>query len=103
MKWEILILTQPKRAPWLAECLLRLLPQVSWPDVVVTIQTHDDNQPLGENRQRMLERSCGEYVNFVDDDDLVSEDYAAAIYPHLGKVDVVTFPMKIATLHGVPS
>lgn len=69
---------------------------------MVTIQTHDANLPVGENRQRMLERSSGEYVNFVDDDDLVTEDYAAAIYPHLGKVDVVAFPMKIATAHGVP-
>ena len=101
MKWEIMVLTQPKRAPWLAECLLRLLPQIAWPDVMVRVQTHDENLPIGTNRQKMLEQSNGQYVNFVDDDDLVSQDYAVSIYPHLGSVDVVTFPMAIRTAHGL--
>jgi hypothetical protein len=35
----------------------------------------DDEATVGDKRQRLLERACGEYVCFIDDDDWVHERY----------------------------
>lgn len=39
----------------------------------------DDHITVGEKRQRLLERAVGQYVAFVDDDDMVSHDYITRV------------------------
>jgi hypothetical protein len=95
MKWSILVLTQPSRATFLARLLDILEPQVRKAlGVEVTVRFFDMELSLGENRQKMLEASESEYVNFVDDDDLVPADYVMSILPLLDGVDYVGFRVQ---------
>ncbi len=95
MKWSILVLTQPSRAEFLRRLMENLAPQVEkFPDVEVVITMFDKSFSLGKNRGRMIDAAAGEYVNFVDDDDLVDEDYVESIYPLLDGVDYVGFLAK---------
>ena len=94
-KLSLMILTQPSRAAFLAKLLDRLKPQVAkYPDVVIDIRMFDGNLSLGANRERMRQASRGEYICFIDDDDLVPEDYLAKIYPLLDGVDQIGFRVQ---------
>jgi glycosyltransferase involved in cell wall biosynthesis len=96
MKWSILILTQPSRKEFLARLLALLQPQVDLAGgVEIVVQMHDPQLALGENRQKMLEAAQGEYVCFVDDDDLVANDYVAKILPLLDGVDYIGFRLNL--------
>jgi len=56
----------------------------------------------GIKRQRLAESARGDYIAFVDDDDDVSDDYAASLLSRLTyKPDVVTFDLE-QTTNGVP-
>ena len=50
--------------------------------------------PVGENRERLRQESRGEYICFVDDDDLVPPDYVSCILPLLDGVDYVGFNVE---------
>lgn len=63
--------------------------------VELRIKTCDYNLSLGENRYSMLEEAVGDYVSFVDDDDLVSPNYVSSILPLLGDVDYVGFQLQL--------
>lgn len=96
MKWEILILSQPSRVTYLERLLNQLMPQtmahakeVDW-----LVRTFDKSMSLGANRQAMREASTATYQNFVDDDDLVADDYVARILPLLNEVDYVGFRLQ---------
>jgi glycosyltransferase involved in cell wall biosynthesis len=54
---------------------------------------------IGRKRQELLERSSGEYVCFVDDDDAISDDYVGSILKALeGKPDCVGFEAEFESL-----
>jgi hypothetical protein len=73
-----------------------LAPQVAkFPDVEIVTTLFDKRFSLGKNRGMMIDAAAGEYVNFVDDDDLVAEDYVSSIYPLLDGVDYVGFIAKL--------
>lgn len=94
MKWSILILTMPERASLLERLMDVLRPQVQkFPDVEIFTLISTRSRTVGEQRQEMLNRARGEYVCFVDDDDLVSPDYVATIRPLLDGVDYIGFPV----------
>jgi hypothetical protein len=96
VKWSILILTQPKRADFLERLMYCLYPQIkSYPDVEAVITYFDSRCPIGENRAMMIEAAVGEYVNFIDDDDLVPDHYVATIYPLLDGVDYIGFQGRV--------
>lgn len=97
MKWSILILTQPSRTEFLKRLLAMLEPQTApFPDQIgIAIRVCDRELSLGENRQKMLEGAAGEYVCFVDDDDLVAPDYVAKILPLLDGVDYIGFRLSL--------
>ncbi len=61
-------------------------------EVVVTM--YDTSVSMGENRQRMIDDAQGEYVNFVDDDDLIPANYVARILPLLDGVDYIGFQVQ---------
>jgi len=97
MKWTIMILTQPSRAQFLSRLITKLGPQVAEheEDVEISLHYFDKNLTMGENRQWMVESAWSEYICFVDDDDLVADDYVARIYPLLdGEVDYVGFMVQ---------
>lgn len=97
-KWSILILTQPSREAFLARLQAVLRPQLEErPDVKVLIRYFNPAQDLGTNRQALLEEATGEYVNWIDDDDLVPADFVSRIYPLLDGVDYVGFRLQMFT------
>jgi hypothetical protein len=96
MKWSILILTQPGRERFLARLNAVLKPQVEqYSDVTVHVRNFDFTKDLGTNRQIMVDESQGEYVNFIDDDDLVPANYVSTIYPLLDGVDYIGFRLQM--------
>ncbi len=96
MKWSILVLTQPSRAEFLQRLMKGLAPQVEkFSDVEVIVTLFDNKFSIGKNRGMMLEAAVGEYVNFVDDDDLLADDYVSSIYPLLDGVDYIGFQAKL--------
>ena len=94
MKWSILIVTIPRRREKLKELLNLLKPQlIPYLDVEVVAKEREHSLSLGQFRHRMIEHSKAQYVSFIDDDDLVAEDYVSQIYPKLDGVDQVGFKL----------
>jgi hypothetical protein len=95
-RWSILVLHHPGRVALLERLMRVLMPQVDGlDDVEVMVSSFNPLLPVGENREQMRLRSVGRYLNFIDDDDLVSEDYVPCIYPLLdGVVDYVGFNLE---------
>jgi len=93
MKWSILILTMPARAAMLERLLAVLRPQIT-SDVELMVRTFDASLPVGENREIMRQQSKGEYISFIDDDDLVPPHFVERILPLLDGVDYVGFTLE---------
>jgi hypothetical protein len=93
MKWEILILTQPSRAGFLAQLMLLLMSK--YEDVAVRTRIFDEKLNLGENREQLRRESSAEYISFVDDDDFVAPNFVEGIYPLLDGVDQVSFDVAV--------
>jgi glycosyltransferase involved in cell wall biosynthesis len=94
LKWSILILTQPSRADFLSRLREVLDPQLV-SGVELRIKIHDRNFSVGESRYQMLQEAHGEYVSFIDDDDLVPADYVSSILPLLSDVDYIGFNLQL--------
>lgn len=96
---ELLIPTMPTRAALLARLLSQLDPQIV---AGVMYSTDDGPGTIGQKRQRMLETSVGDYVAFIDDDDMIAPDYIARILPCLAtRPDCVGITMHV-TMNGRP-
>jgi hypothetical protein len=93
MKWDILCLTMPTRRDFLARLRKNIEPQLV-SGVTFTVMQHFSEHTLGHNRQLMREESDAEYVSFVDDDDLVADNYVARILPLLDGVDYIGFRVQ---------
>lgn len=59
-----------------------LLPQVD-ENIVEVLFNSDRGITIGEKRNRMMAQATGKYVAFIDDDDLVSNDYITRLMPGL--------------------
>ena len=75
---SILICTMPKRKKMLDRLILRLKPQLS-SDVEILVHSDEGELNIGAKRNELLNKATGKYVAFVDDDDLVSDDYVELI------------------------
>lgn len=96
MKWSILILTMRERKLMLDRLLDCLAPQVEkFPLIEVMVRTDNRKQSVAQQRQDMMEKAVGEYINFIDDDDMVAQNYVESIYPLLDGVDYIGFPVKV--------
>jgi hypothetical protein len=73
----ILICTIQAREKKLRRLLDILIPQID--SSVSLVMNADDNMTVGEKRNRLVGGAAGKYVCFVDDDDLVSNDYVKKI------------------------
>jgi glycosyltransferase involved in cell wall biosynthesis len=77
-KFSILICSLSSRAEKLQRLMNALQPQLN-NFVEVLVKTDNGEIPIGRKRNLLLEEASGEYLAFVDDDDLVAEDYVKKI------------------------
>jgi len=58
------------------------------------------NWSIGEKRNKLISLACGDYICFVDDDDMISDNYINLILKAINKkTDVITFEVKIRHLN----
>jgi len=75
---SILICSHPHRAPLLSRTLWQLKQQlVDSVEIVVELNTDPNKRGIGRNG--LIDKAKGKYCVFVDDDDVVSEDYLERI------------------------
>jgi hypothetical protein len=100
MKLEILILTIPARKLFLSQLLSILEPQISalplrkFDNVDVRIEGEHTDIPVGDRRELVRRKAAGEYIVWIDDDDLISPSYISSILPLLDGVDQVGFRLQ---------
>ena len=75
---SILICSLHSRADKLQRLMRVLTPQIT-DQVEVLVQSDNGEMKIGAKRNELVQKAQGEYVSFVDDDDLVSEDYVKKI------------------------
>lgn len=78
IKLSILILTIPDRQQLLSGLIDRVRPQIEGKPVQVLIN-RNPTKTIGEKRNALLRRAEGDYVVFIDDDDMVARDYVDKI------------------------
>jgi glycosyltransferase involved in cell wall biosynthesis len=78
MKLSILVPTMPSRAHYLKRLKRSLKDQVN-PDVELLIFEGDPGQSIGSKRNALLDMAKGDYVAFVDDDDIVAHHYVSSV------------------------
>tara|TARA_R110001592_G_scaffold361902_2_gene674024 strand:- start:1065 stop:1637 length:573 start_codon:yes stop_codon:yes gene_type:complete len=78
MKLSILICTLKGRDEYLNRVLQVLEPQKT-DDVEILIESDERQMTIGQKRNKLLDRATGDYICYVDDDDLVSVDYIEKI------------------------
>lgn len=95
---SLLICTIPKRKDLLDRLVAELRSQILLSGKMVEILIDNGLGTIGGKRQRLIEKAQGEYVAFIDDDDMVSDDYLKSIlYVLETKPDVVGFMGWITT------
>jgi GT2 family glycosyltransferase len=81
------------RKPWLDRLMATLSPQFT--DGIEALLAVDAGQrSVGEKRQRLLEQARGDFIVFIDDDDLVSPNFLRRILGAIQrnpKTDAITF------------
>lgn len=96
-KWTILIATLGQREERFKRLLDVLLPQVEKYKGDVRVLAYWDNgeSRLDLIRQKLVEAATGDYISFIDDDDLVPEYYCDEIYKRLDGVDYIGWRMQL--------
>lgn len=77
-KLSILVLTVSNRKEYLNRLMSVLKPQIT-DEVELLIESDSGENSIGKKRNSLISKSIGEYVCFVDDDDVVSSDYVSKI------------------------
>lgn len=78
IKFSILICSLRQREEQLKKLLSVLSPQLT-SECEVVLNVDDKQKTVGKKRNELLDQSNGQYVAFVDDDDMVSPDYVSKI------------------------
>lgn len=92
--WDILISTIPHRHQQLCNLLATLNWQII-PGVTVIVFRDNTENPVGDKRQILLESATADYISFVDDDDMVPQNYVSRIMTALKEhPDYVGFPVS---------
>ena len=78
MKLSILVPTMPSRASYLKRLKRSIRNQIT-EDVELLVFEGDSNQSIGSKRNALLGMAKGDYISFVDDDDLVAHHYVSSI------------------------
>lgn len=101
MKLDILVLTMPTRKEYLSRLIGILEPQLDHKNASALYQVCYPQYTLGENRDMLRRCSRGEYIVFIDDDDLIPSDYVSTILPLLDGVDYIGYDVQ-CSIDGKP-
>jgi hypothetical protein len=91
--WSVLIATLNRRQARFLDLLSVLLPQaetagcvevVACPNDGDLLPRHETQAFIGRVRDALVHAAAGKYVSFIDDDDMVADDYVATLVPMLG-------------------
>lgn len=97
VRWTIGIPSVPARRTLRDRVLQRLDRQLAkYNDIELLVLEDNRMRELGPKRQAIVDIAQGEYVNFIDDDDLISDHYIDTLYPLLDGVDCVGFTGNIS-------
>ena len=77
-KLSILILTVVGRESMLNE-LLNVINSQKKDDIEILIENDNGKMKLGRKRNNLIDRAIGDYIVFVDDDDMVPDYYVSEI------------------------
>jgi len=88
LKLQLLIPTVVSRPEYFERLVERLAPQLK-DGVEVVVLWNNFERGIGEIRQLMMESATAEYIMFIDDDDMVPEDFIETVYPLLDGVDYI--------------
>lgn len=99
---SVLIPTVPWREKKLRDLLNLLDPQVERRDVELLVLRDNRSMTIGDKRNRLRVAARGQYLAFIDDDDMVSDDYVATILANVtAGSDVINFSVRVEG-HGPP-
>lgn len=93
MRLSVCTISAPERVNERDRLAGQLERQISGRDVEHLVVVERDT--LGVLRQRCLDQARGDYVVFVDDDDLLAHDYLDAVLPLLDGVDYVGYRLQL--------
>jgi glycosyltransferase involved in cell wall biosynthesis len=100
-RWSICIchVNNPKRSKSLDLLLSELNRQVResgfQEDIEILVEADNGELTVGKKRNHLIEKSAGEYICFIDDDDFIHPNYVEEIFEHLnGGTDMVFFQIK---------
>lgn len=91
---SVLIATIGRRNESLMRLLAQLMPQTEGKEVEVIAYWNNGEESIGHIRDDLLREAQGEYVCFIDDDDMVPDYYVASILENLGE-DYVGFELEL--------
>ncbi|ASD53408.1 glycosyltransferase [Mycobacterium phage Lucky2013] len=81
----------------------RQLPRTERERVEIIVLTDNKKRPIGDKRNQMLALAQGEYVAFVDDDDVLEDTYLRSLLLSTAfGADVITFQVSV-TINGGPA
>ena len=101
LKWSILVPTVPARRHIRAERLEDLYKQTEpFDDVELIVMEDNRTRTYGEKLQVMIDIAQGEYVNFVDDDDVIAHNYVERLRSEMDGVDCVGFQGEVSVSGG---
>lgn len=101
---SILIPTVPSRRA-VVNTLLEKVDKMTkdYNDIEVICLYDNKSVTTGMKRRRLYDMAQGKYIQFIDDDDDISEEYIDAVYPSLinGDFDLITFNFRYSDNTGV--
>jgi hypothetical protein len=99
IKLSILIPTLENRKHFL-DRLMECLNKQDLTDVEILTELDNGEKSIGEKRNILLDRATGDYIAFVDDDDLVSEKYVELVLKAIEKKPDVVGMHLLMTVDG---
>lgn len=102
---SVLIPSIPRRQDKLAG-LLEALEKQAQADLEVLVLMDNCRRPLGTKRNELMQLARGKFVCHIDDDEMISDDFAAKLLPLLRscheETDLVAYDAKVTIDGGTP-
>lgn len=94
VRLSILIATIGRRNDSLMRLLAQLMPQTEGKEVEVLAYWNNGERSIGDIRQSLMEEAKGEYICFIDDDDMIPDWYCDEILKNVGE-DYIGFQVEL--------
>lgn len=95
--WSILVPSSGDRlGKYAVELISNLESQIEDREIEILLFYDNAKRTIGGKRNSLLTIARGEFISFIDDDDLISNDYVSLVYEKLtsnSNTDLVTFNM----------